>query len=248
MEENAWKQAQYLADIFWKRWILWYLPTLQVKQKWLRPRPNLAVGDLVLVVGFGPMLVKSRRSQVKRYGFVFTCLAIRAVHIEIAHDLTADSFIQAFTRFVSRRGSPIEVFSDNGTNFKGADSEIKTALEHWNPDRIDNCLRRCGIRWNFNHLHASHAGGVWERMSHSIRKILRSLLGTQIVNDETLLTLMAEVEKILNDRPLIPPPSPRQVIRAILSLSLQVNYSSCGQTHVSLFFVVLSRCHVHHGI
>ena len=104
---------------------------------------------------FGPMLVKSRRSQVKRYGFVFTCLAIRAVRIEIAHDLTTDSFIQAFTRFVSRRGSPIEVFSDNGTNFKGADSEIKTALEHWNPDRIDNCLRRCGIRWNFNHLHYS---------------------------------------------------------------------------------------------
>ena len=66
---------------------------------------------------FGPMLVKLRRSQVKRYGCVFTCLAIRAVHIEIAHDLTADSFIQAFTRFFSRRGSPIEVFSDNGTNF-----------------------------------------------------------------------------------------------------------------------------------
>ena len=48
---KRWKQAQYLADIFWKRSILWYLPTLQVKQKWLRPRPNLAVGDLVLVVG-----------------------------------------------------------------------------------------------------------------------------------------------------------------------------------------------------
>ena len=87
---------------------------------------------------FGPMLVKSRRSQVKRYACVFTCLAIRAVHIEIAHDLTADSFIQAFTRFVSRRGSPIEVFSDNETTFKGAESEIKTALDHWNPHRIDN--------------------------------------------------------------------------------------------------------------
>ena len=47
---KRWKQAQYLADIFWKRWIIEYLPTLQVKQKWLRPRPNLAVGDLVLVV------------------------------------------------------------------------------------------------------------------------------------------------------------------------------------------------------
>ena len=48
---KRWKQAQYLADIFWKRWMLEYLPTLQIKQKWLRPRPNLAVGDLVLVIG-----------------------------------------------------------------------------------------------------------------------------------------------------------------------------------------------------
>ena len=39
---------------------------------------------------FGPMLVKSRRNQVKRYGCVFTCLAIRAVHIDIAHGLTTD--------------------------------------------------------------------------------------------------------------------------------------------------------------
>jgi len=48
---KRWKQAQYLADIFWKRWTREYLPTLQVTQKWLRPRPNLSVGDLVLVVG-----------------------------------------------------------------------------------------------------------------------------------------------------------------------------------------------------
>ena len=47
---KRWKQAQYLADVIWKRWIREYLPSLQLKQKWLRQRPNLAVGDLVLVV------------------------------------------------------------------------------------------------------------------------------------------------------------------------------------------------------
>ena len=176
------------------------LPTARVS-------PGLPPFSSVGVDYFGPILVKSRRSQVKRYGCVFTCLAIRAVHIEIAHELTSDSFIQAFARFVSRRGPPIEVFSDNGTNFKGAETEIKAALEKWNPDRIDNCLRKRGIKWNFNPPHASHAGGVWERMIRSIRKILRALLGSQLVDDETLLTLMAEVEKILNDRPLTPPTS-----------------------------------------
>ena len=125
----------------------------------------------------------------------------------MAHDLTSDSIIQAFTRFVSRRGAPIEVFSDNGTNFRGAETEIKVALSEWNSDRISTCLRRRGVQWYFNPPLASHAGGVWERMIRSIRKILRFLLGNQLVDDQTLLTFIAEVEKILNDRPLVPPPS-----------------------------------------
>jgi hypothetical protein len=65
---------------------------------------------------FGPLKVKYKRGTVKRYGCVFTCLAIRAIHIEIAHDLSTDSFIQAVSSFVSRRGPPKELFSDNGTN------------------------------------------------------------------------------------------------------------------------------------
>ncbi|XP_068738151.1 uncharacterized protein, partial [Montipora capricornis] len=156
---------------------------------------------------FGPILVKEKRSHAKRYGCVFTCLTFRAAHIEVAHDLTSDSFIQAFTRFVSRRGAPIEVFSDNGTNFRGAETEIKIALRKWNPDRISTCLRRRGVQWYFNPPLASHTRGVWERMIRSIRKILRLLLGNQLVDDQTPLTFIAEVEKILNDRPLVPPSS-----------------------------------------
>ena len=50
---------------------------------------------------FGPLLVKQGRSQVKRYGCLFTCLTMRAVHIEVAHTLEAVSFICAHQRFVS---------------------------------------------------------------------------------------------------------------------------------------------------
>ncbi|CAB4029181.1 Gypsy retrotransposon integrase 1 [Paramuricea clavata] len=59
---------------------------------------------------FGLIPVKVKRSTVKRYGCVFTCLGMRAVHIEIAYDLSTDSFIQAFMRFVSRRGPPHSSF------------------------------------------------------------------------------------------------------------------------------------------
>ena len=53
---------------------------------------------------FGPMVVKQRRNHVKRYGCLFTCLALRAVHIEIAYSLDTDSFIDALRRLIARRG------------------------------------------------------------------------------------------------------------------------------------------------
>lgn len=77
---------------------------------------------------FGPLHVKYRRGTAKRYGCIFTCLSVRAVHIEVSSDLTSDTFIQAVCRFISRRGSPSELYSDNGSNFRGAETEIKEAL------------------------------------------------------------------------------------------------------------------------
>ncbi|CAB4016377.1 uncharacterized protein LOC106154518 [Paramuricea clavata] len=67
---------------------------------------------------------------------------------------------------------------------------------------IDRLFWTYSIEWHFNPPAASHAGGVWERMIRLIRKMLCSILGNQLVNDETLLTVITEVEKILNDRPL----------------------------------------------
>ena len=78
---------------------------------------------------FGPIHVKLKRSRVKRYGCIFTCLTMRAIHIEVSQDLSTDSFLMAFSIFVSRRGAPTEIYSDNGTNFRGADCEVRRALE-----------------------------------------------------------------------------------------------------------------------
>ena len=150
---------------------------------------------------FGPLFVKQGRSQVKRYGCLFTWLTMRAVHIEVAHTLEADSFICTYQRFVSHRGKPKEIYSDNGTNFTGAERELREALERLDHAKIYNSLRSNDVQWSFNPPEASHQGGIWERMIRSIRKILDALLKEQLVNDETLSTLLCEVERNLNDRP-----------------------------------------------
>ena len=130
-------------------------------------------------------------------------LTMRAVHIEVAHTLEEDSFICAYQRFVSRRGKPRAMYSDNGTNFTGAERELREAFERLDQRHVCNRLRKDDFQWFFNPPEASHQGGIWERMIRSVRKIL-ALLKEQRINDETLSTLLCEVEKILNDRPLTP--------------------------------------------
>ena len=153
---------------------------------------------------FGPFLVKRGRGHIKRYGVIFTCLTCRAVHLEVAESLTTDSFICALRRFVTRRGNVKSLTSDQGTNFVGASRELERELEE---------LRRCetkihatmldkGIEWRFNPPGASNFGGAWERLIRSARATLEALLGQQTLTDELLMTLLCEVEAILNSRPL----------------------------------------------
>ncbi|XP_028517549.1 uncharacterized protein LOC110247780 [Exaiptasia diaphana] len=153
---------------------------------------------------FGPIYVRQRRSHVKRYGCIFTCLATRATHIEVVESLDTDSFINAYRRFANTRGNPSVVYSDNGTNLRAGEREIHKAIQEWNQDKINQTLSQKNVQWYFNPPKASHMGGVWERVIRSIRKIMRAILGSKVVTDEVLRTTMSEVQAILNSRPLTP--------------------------------------------
>ena len=63
-------------------------------------------------------------------------LTTRAVHLEMSYSLDSDSFINAFTRMKSRRETPTYVFSDNGTNFVGAERELRKLVEALDAYRI----------------------------------------------------------------------------------------------------------------
>lgn len=151
---------------------------------------------------FGPLMVKSGRNQLKRYGCLFTCFASRAVHIEVAHSLDTDSFLNAFQRFVSRRGIPRKLWSDNGTNFVGANKELQHAIRSLDNPRLHDFMICRNIDWKFNAPTASHMGGVWERLIRSVRKVLTAVVHEQMLTDETLLTFMCLAENVVNSRPL----------------------------------------------
>ena len=98
---------------------------------------------------FGPFEVKQGRSIVKRYGCIFTCLAIRAIHVEIAHSLDADSMINALRRFIAIRGCPERIRSDRGTNFTAASKELEECLKSMEDPKIrEFCLKK-EIEWVF---------------------------------------------------------------------------------------------------
>ena len=157
---------------------------------------------------FGPFKVICKRSEVKRYGVVFSCLASRAIHLEVAASLDTDAFFNAFQHFRARRGSPKVVYSDNGTNLVAGSHVLKEELQKWQDSNLGKQMRDQGIDWHFNPPSASHFGGIYEREIRTVRKVLTAVLGEQYLkvslSDDSLNTLMCEVEEILNNRPLTP--------------------------------------------
>jgi len=149
---------------------------------------------------FGPFIVKQGRSEVKRYGCLFTCMASRAIHLERLSSMDTDSFLNAFRRFISRRGCPKKVWSDNGSNLIGGKAELEKGY-----DQIENYCLKNRIQWSLIPPQAPHMGGLWERMVRTVKKVLLGILDGKVVgrlSDDMLETLLCESEFIVNSRPL----------------------------------------------
>ncbi|XP_040207447.1 uncharacterized protein LOC120937947 isoform X1 [Rana temporaria] len=158
---------------------------------------------------FGPWPVVVRqtrggRAHGKRWAIMFTCLSIRAVHIEVIESMDTPCFINAFRRFIAIRGPVKHIRSDRGTNFVGAARELQLS-SNLDVNNIERYLSERGCTWTFNPPHSSHMGGAWERMIGIARRILDSIFlqeGSSKLTHESLTTFMAEVSAIINARPL----------------------------------------------
>ncbi|XP_046802094.1 uncharacterized protein LOC124418771 [Lucilia cuprina] len=156
----------------------------------------------------GPLSIKTWRGrgakQYKGYIALFVCLSTSAVHLEVASDYSVDGFLAAFKRFVSRRGVCSTLTSDCGTNFIGADAELKRLFTQCSKEysKLSTILANDGTQWKFNPPSAPHFGGKWEASVKSVKFHLRRIIGDTALTYEELTTLLAQIEAVLNSRPL----------------------------------------------
>jgi len=117
----------------------------------------------------------------KGYICVFVCFSTRAVNIELISDLTSDAFFNALKRFIGRRGVCSDIYSDNATNFVGANKkllELKCLFQSaTHLDKMYNALPKIGINWHFIPPQSPHFGGLWEASIKSIKTHLYRVLG-----------------------------------------------------------------------
>ncbi|GFU25777.1 integrase catalytic domain-containing protein [Trichonephila clavipes] len=158
----------------------------------------------------GPFFIKNKYQrkgpEIKVYVCIFICLVTKAIHLEIISDLTSQALIAALKRFISRRGKCHKIFSDNGTNMIGANREIK-ALSKLVRDREETLFvffAEEGIEWSFIPPRSPNWGGLWEANIKSLKYHFKRVAGNSKFSYEELLTLITQIEAILNSRPLTP--------------------------------------------
>ncbi|UYV67038.1 hypothetical protein LAZ67_4003743 [Cordylochernes scorpioides] len=156
----------------------------------------------------GPILTKPRlprsRVKLKSYIALFVCFATKAIHLELVSDLSTGSFIAALRRFTSRRGTPSDIYSDNGTNFKGAAKFLNEQYAFLHASEIQDYITYSEINWHFMPPHAPHFGGIWESNIKSVKMILKKVIGSSLLTFEELTTFLTQIEATLNQRPLTP--------------------------------------------
>lgn len=141
-------------------------------------------------------------SNTKSYLLIFTCAVTRAVHLELAYDMSTNSFLLGFRRFISRRGLCTVLYSDNAKSFKRADRELRKWWKCINDPKVKNMFASKGIEWKFIIERSPWWGGFWERQIRTVKTCLKKIIGKSSLSLKELETVFIEIEAMINSRPI----------------------------------------------
>lgn len=168
------------------------LPSYRVDQ--IKPFSKVAIdygGPFSIALGRG-----RGTKTYKSYICVFVCTSTKAVHIELASELSTDAFLAVLRRFVARRGRCCEIISDQGRNFVGASNYLDKLVQ--------GASEQLCIKFSFNPPGGPHFNGLAEAGIKSVKSHLNRVVGDQRLTFEEFSTVLTQIEAMLNSRPLTP--------------------------------------------
>ena len=153
-----------------------------------------SISEVIGIDYVGPVYLNNEKAWI----YLFTCAVYRGVHFELVSTLSTEGFLQAFKRFIARRGRPKIVYSDNGSNFVGANRLFRAV--NW--EKIASHVSVEKIDWRFNPPTAAWWGGWWERLVRILKDLLKRTLKKALLSYEKMNTILCDCESIVNSRPI----------------------------------------------
>ncbi|XP_003737439.1 uncharacterized protein LOC100902762 [Galendromus occidentalis] len=162
----------------------------------------------------GPIYIENAAGEkTKSYILLFVCAVTRALRLELVADLSTYEFLLALRRFMSRNPSVKHIISDNARTFLKAEKELKSLFEKAKHPDCQSLLSKKGMKWSHSTERAPWHGAFWERLVQVVKRPLRKILGIHALPFRETETLLFEIEKMVNDRPIsavvVDPDEPR---------------------------------------
>lgn len=172
------------------------LPTQRVER--VIPFTNSGIDIL------GPLFTKSNENvQQKRWVIIITCLVTRAIHLEVMENITAEEVLNALRLFISIRGSPAFMISDNAPQFKLLNDFFSAQWQRAIQDRsFTSYIQEKNIAWKWIPQLAPWMGGAYERLIRQVKEAFKTTFRGRILNDKELKIAVYEIAAVLNSRPL----------------------------------------------
>ena len=144
------------------------------------------------------------KTTTKCYVALCICMATKAIHLELVSNLTFEAFIAALKHFIARRGLIDHFYIDNGSNFVGANRELKAFFKSEEfLGQVHNYAAKKQFYWYFILLNSPCFGGLWEADVKSLKYHWKKIVGKALLTFEEFSTLLTQVEACLNSQLLI---------------------------------------------